>query len=105
MLSIQTPVGHFSNESSLHENSIQLYESLTISFDLDLWPNEAEHASHLSLMPEEGIPLEGAIRLQINVLVRPLDFIDILEDVPTMFYPMIWFETTTELPDDMAAQL
>jgi CD36 family len=56
-------------------------------------------------MPEQGIPLEVAIRLQINILVRPLDFIDILQGIPTMFYPMIWFETTTELPEDMAAQL
>jgi hypothetical protein len=56
-------------------------------------------------MPEQGIPLEVAIRLQINVLVRPLEFIEILEDIPTMFYPMIWFETTTELPEDLAFQL
>ena len=56
-------------------------------------------------MPEQGIPLEVAIRLQINILVRPLEYIDILQDIPTMFFPMIWFETTTELPDDMAAQL
>jgi hypothetical protein len=37
--------------------------------------------------------------------VRPLDYIEILKDAPTMFFPMIWFETTTELPADLAAQL
>ena len=56
-------------------------------------------------MPEQGIPLEVKIRLQINVLVRPLQYIQILEDIPTMFYPMIWFETTTELTEDLASQL
>ena len=31
-------------------------------FLIDFWPNEAEHESYLSLMPEPGIPLDVAIR-------------------------------------------
>ena len=30
---------------------------------LDLNPNEADHSSHLTLMPEPGVPLDVTIRL------------------------------------------
>ncbi len=56
-------------------------------------------------MPAPGIPLDVAIRMQINFLTRPLEYITLLQDVPTMNYPMIWFETTTVLTDDIIAQL
>ena len=72
----------------------------------DLNPNEEEHSAYLTLMPEQGIPLEVAIRMQINVLYRPLTrWVDILADAPPMFYPAVWFEVTTELPPHMAGQL
>ena len=38
--------------------------------DSDLNPNEEEHSAYLSLMPKQGIPLEVAIRMQINILYR-----------------------------------
>lgn len=73
--------------------------------DSDLWPNRKQHESYISLMPAPGIPLDVAIRMQINFLTRPLEYITLLQDVPTMNYPMIWFETTTVLTDDIIAQL
>jgi len=73
--------------------------------DSDLNPNEADHASHISIMPKVGIPLDVKIRLQINILLRPLEYIKILENVTDTFYPMIWFETYTELTDDLIGQM
>ena len=93
--------------------------------DSDLNPNEEEHSAYLSLMPKQGIPLEVAIRMQINILYRqeptlasPITFIKqnsfrpftgfpihMFEDTEPTFYPAVWFETTTELPDDLASQL
>lgn len=35
-------------------------------------PDPEKHTSYLSLDPRSGIPLEVAIRLQINMLARPL---------------------------------
>jgi len=71
----------------------------------DLNPNEEEHSSYLSIMPKQGIPLEVAIRMQINVLVRPLPHVPLLENVEPTFYPAVWFEVLTELPHDMVMQL
>jgi len=72
----------------------------------DLNPNEEEHSSYLTIMPKQGIPLEVAIRMQINILYRPLThWVEMFENVPPTFYPAVWFEVTTELPEDMAGQL
>jgi len=71
----------------------------------DLNPNEDEHSSYLSIMPKQGIPLEVAIRMQINILYRPLKYVTMLQNVTPTFYPAVWFEVTTELPADMAGQL
>jgi len=72
----------------------------------DLNPNEEEHSAYLTLMPEQGIPLEVAIRMQINILYRPLTkYVEMLAHVPPTFYPAVWFEVTTELPPGMAGQL
>jgi len=75
--------------------------------DSDLNPNEADHSCYITMMPKEAIPLEVAIRLQINVLYRPFDGcpVEIFENVPPTFYPAIWFETHTVLADDMAGDL
>jgi hypothetical protein len=73
--------------------------------DSDLNPNEADHSSHLTLMPEPGVPLDVTIRMQINLLLREIPGITLFENVPTIMFPMIWFETYTQLPDDMKSQL
>merc|ERR1712080_19308 len=75
--------------------------------DSDLHPTEEKHSSYITMMPKEAIPLEVAIRLQINVLYRPFDGcpVDIFANVPPTFYPAIWFETHTMLTDDMAGDL
>ena len=71
----------------------------------DLNPNEADHSSYLSIMPKQGIPLEVAIRMQINVLYRSLPHVTMLENVTPTFFPAVWFEVLTELPADMVTQL
>lgn len=39
------------------------------------------------------------------MLVRELPFVSMTTGVPTTVYPAVWFEVTTELPGDLAAQL
>jgi len=75
--------------------------------DSDLNPNEEQHSAYLSLMPKQGIPLEVAIRMQINILYRPFTGfeIDMFANSTPTFFPAVWFETTTELPEDLASQL
>ena len=39
-------------------------------------PSPEKHESYLSLDPNSGIPLEVAVRMQINALARPLVYVD-----------------------------
>ena len=75
--------------------------------DSSLHPNKEQHASFLTLMPQQGIPLEVAIRIQINILYRPfVGFpIDLFADRQPIFFPAVWFETVTVMPYDLASQL
>ena len=72
----------------------------------DLAPRDEEHSSYLSILPRQGIPLEVAIRMQINTLYRPITkWIDFLEGHAPTYYPAVWFEVKSELPDDLVSQL
>ena len=61
----------------------------------DLNPNEDDHSSYISLFPEQGLPLESAIRFQMNFLYRPLMYIDFVADVDPTFYPVMWYEVVS----------
>ena len=58
-------------------------------------------------MPDQGIILELAIRVQINILYRPFTGyeIDLFKDVAPTFYPAIWFETVVSLPEPLAEDI
>ena len=59
----------------------------------ELSPNKEDHESYLTILPKQGIPLEVAIRMQINVLYRPITpYIPILEHTQPIFFPGVWFE-------------
>ena len=36
--------------------------------------------------------------MQINLLLREIPGITLFENIPTIMFPMIWFETYTQLP-------
>jgi len=72
-------------------------------------PDINRHQSYIVLEPLSGVPLEVAVKLQINLLTRPVSVpfqghdyqIDLLEGLDPIYYPMIWFETVTSLDDSM----
>ncbi|XP_071547402.1 protein croquemort-like isoform X2 [Panulirus ornatus] len=78
-----------------------------------LAPDEEKHSFFFDLIPEIGVPLRVAARVQINMKVQPypghgmlhLDKIDILGEVPEVFLPMLWFEILAEVTPDMASRL
>ena len=45
-----------------------------------LKPDPAKHESFISLEPRSGIPLEVAVRMQINSLIRPLSIPSKIDD-------------------------
>lgn len=70
-----------------------------------LSPKKDEHEFYIILEPRTGIPLAVSARLQINLLMKPNEKIGLFNDVPKVFFPMIWFQQQVLIPEDMAGNL
>ncbi|XP_042220672.1 protein croquemort-like isoform X1 [Homarus americanus] len=76
-------------------------------------PQEGKHSFIIDIVPELGVPMKVAARLQINLRVLPypqhgkfhIDEIDILKSVPDVYLPMLWFEILADITQDQAGQL
>lgn len=70
-----------------------------------LKPEKEKHEFYIAMEPFTAVTLEVAARLQVNLLVRPMNYIAMYEDVPYMFFPVIWFEQKVLMPEEFAAQI
>lgn len=70
-----------------------------------LSPSQNKHEFFMSLEPKTGIPLEVAARFQINMLVRPVENIGLYSEAPTLFFPVLWFEQTVSMGEDVANEI
>lgn len=70
-----------------------------------LRPNKSLHEFYMTLEPNTGIPLDVAARLQINMLVTPYENIALYQNVPRMFFPVLWFEQHVTMNEEMAAEV
>uniref|UniRef100_A0A0A9XHB3 Protein croquemort n=1 Tax=Lygus hesperus TaxID=30085 RepID=A0A0A9XHB3_LYGHE len=68
-------------------------------------PDPQRHTLYITLEPTFGIPMDVAARFQINILLTPDDVISLFEDVPTIYFPMIWFEHRAGITPEMAAEV
>ena len=64
-----------------------------------LMPDAKKHESYLLVDQLTGKVKESVIRLQYNILLRDLEYIEILENVPTVFFPILWTEISRINPD------
>ena len=44
-------------------------------------------------------------RFQMNVLLAPVSGITMFKDVPTVYFPVMWFENKAGVPKDLVFQL
>ncbi|KAH8377767.1 hypothetical protein KR093_007059 [Drosophila rubida] len=70
-----------------------------------LAPDREQHEFYMVVEPRTGIPLEVAARFQVNMLVEPIDGIELYTDVPRIFFPLIWFEQKVRITPELADQL
>lgn len=91
---VSRPHFYLADESYLHQ------------FQYGLNPDPERHKSVFWLEPMSSIPVKVNIRLQLNILLRKVKGIEYLfRDVQEIMYPALWFETVSELPEDMASSL
>lgn len=68
-------------------------------------PNVSRHNFSIVVEPVTGVPLNVRARFQINMHLYPQDHINLLENVPDLYMPMVWFENTVDVSDKAASQL
>ncbi|XP_056647456.1 scavenger receptor class B member 1 [Diorhabda sublineata] len=57
-----------------------------------LQPNRDKHQSYFKIQTKLGVPLEGQIRVQLNLKVDKAPYITIVKDFPSIIFPIMWIE-------------
>nr|XP_022900178.1 sensory neuron membrane protein 2-like isoform X1 [Onthophagus taurus] len=72
---------------------------------IGLTPTEELHGSSITIEPTTGWILEANRRMQYNMVVRPIQNIAVTQNVTSMIMPILWFEESVKLPDDLVEKL
>ncbi|XP_054168300.1 protein croquemort-like [Oppia nitens] len=72
-----------------------------------LSPNLSSHGFNMDYENTLGIPLNIAIRLQINTVIERNDQMDFAKNFSNnpLYFPQFWFSTTAQVNDEMVEQL
>jgi len=70
-----------------------------------LSPDPALHGTSFKVEPLSGIPTDVVARFQMNVLLAPVNGITMLAEVPTVYFPVMWFENKAGVPENLVSQL
>ena len=60
-------------------------------------PTEENDETFIDVEPNTGVVLRAARRMQVNVPIKKYPLIKGFDDVPTMFYPVMWLNEVTFL--------
>ncbi|XP_066245545.1 protein peste-like [Euwallacea similis] len=68
-------------------------------------PQKDQHEFYMIFEPKTGIPLQVAARLQVNLLLQSISGFKFLEKMPKVYVPILWFEQTLTVPEDVILYL
>ena len=75
-------------------------------FQFGLEADPSLHDSSIWVEPASSIPVKVEVRLQLNILLESVPGIDYLfRDLQKVMYPVMWFESVAELPQEMAPSI
>ena len=75
-------------------------------FQIGIQPRPENHESFFLIEPHTSIPLQVQMALQLNVLIEKSEGMEyVFKDLPTVFFPVLWFESSAGLPESMAGAL
>ncbi|XP_072387578.1 lysosome membrane protein 2 [Diabrotica undecimpunctata] len=61
-----------------------------------LTPNRDKHESYFKIQQKLGVPLEGQIRVQLNLKVDQAPYVTLVKDFPSIIFPIMWLEEGIE---------
>ena len=59
-------------------------------------PNEELHGTYFKIQSKLGVPLEGRVRLQLNLKVERQPHIGVVSHFPDIVFPVMWLEEGIE---------
>ncbi|XP_044271364.1 protein peste-like isoform X1 [Tribolium madens] len=66
---------------------------------------EDKHEFYITLEPKSGIVVDIGARMQVNVLLQPIEHITMYADVPKLFIPLFYFDQSIPATDELASLL
>lgn len=70
-----------------------------------LSPNASLHSTVFRVEPLSGVPTDVKARFQLNVLIEKISTITMFSGVSTTYFPVMWFENTAGVPDDLVFKM
>ena len=70
-----------------------------------LQPDPSLHSTAFRIEPNSGVPTSVTARFQLNVRLEAVKGITMLESVPTVFFPVMWFENKAGVPANLVSKM
>ena len=75
-----------------------LYASKKIQSMVEgLNPDPDKHEAYMDHNPTLGVPIGAMVRIQANLMVKPVSFMFGMGDLPVAYYPLLWVEADGEI--------
>ncbi|XP_072399703.1 sensory neuron membrane protein 2-like isoform X2 [Diabrotica undecimpunctata] len=68
-------------------------------------PEKEKHGIYLVIEPNTGTPLQGRKRVQLNVVLRNIEYVSFTKKLLPTVLPVIWIEECADLTDDLVDML
>ncbi|XP_011268792.1 protein croquemort isoform X3 [Camponotus floridanus] len=70
-----------------------------------LLPNPEKHQISIVIEPTTGIPIQVQAKLQLNLLIEPIQHMSMFENINKTYIPMLWFIQEADLTASYANQV
>lgn len=68
-------------------------------------PDQEKHQISMIIEPTTGIPIQVNAKLQLNLLIEPVRYMSIFENINKTYIPMLWFTQEANLTTSYASQV
>ncbi|XP_023313046.1 protein peste-like [Anoplophora glabripennis] len=68
-------------------------------------PDKSKHEFYITIEPKSGIVMDIEAGMQVNMLLQPVKYINLYENVPRIYVPMFYFTQRVNLTDELASNL
>jgi len=81
-------------------------EYFSNAMQIGIQQDPVDHESFFMIEPQTSIPVKVQMALQLNVKIEASPGMEyVFKSLPTVYFPVLWFQSTASLPETMAGPL